>query len=813
MNISRKANLLFRALIFVLVTCCCFSACIPVKVKDWPTGKPFLYDSKIELNKDNLSKDEDKLLEATLANYWVDSLRLPVVQKYIIIKKIIHPPVFDSINIVKSEKLMNSYLSSQGYYQAVFTDSVSIDSTTHPGQKRVSVSLNIDPRKPMVIDSLGYSFKDTLLQKVALAAYKKSKIIPHKTRFTKEAVANELDRLIVLYRNMGYYKLSRNNLIAEVDTTDAALLKLTLDPFEQALKMAQTAARRKENPSAVIIIKQREPSDTLLVNSSKEDFVQYKMGKVNFFPETYLNEIPDSSLLHLDKFPDVFSTRNRFVSIYSREKKFIPRPMLEHLYFKHGDLYQDSSFFKTINNLNVIGSWQQVDYINRIQGDSLNTNIFMVPATKQNITADLEGSWNTGDFISSTNMFGVAVNLTYKNRNVWHRAIQSITNLRNGVELNIANTGLTNDLLQTLQIAGSHSYSFPRFITPFFKIRGKKLDAVSTVLTVNGSYTDRKDYFRLRSFVANWGYEWKKGNSNWQFRPVNFELYSLDTLRLLDTAMKYNPYLTKAFNTGKVISQQLNYNISFPNSRIPGSNYLRFAFEESGAIVGLIKSLHDQIYNYVRLEGEYIKHYDFRKTQFAFRGFAGIGVNYGSTGKFGLTLPFFKQFVAGGPNSMRAWNLRQLGLGSNLQSDTSSSFRDRYGDMQLEMNLEYRYPIFTVGSVKVNGALFTDIGNVWNVKKDPDLPNAEFNINRLGKDVAIAMGTGIRMDFNYVVIRVDFGLKLKDPARLENGGWMSLKNFTWRNDEFANVIPPNPITGKQLYRNNYAVQLGIGLPF
>jgi hypothetical protein len=77
--------------------------------------------------------------------------------------------------------------------------------------------------------------------------------------------------------------------------------------------------------------------------------------------------------------------------------------------------------------------------------------------------------------------------------------------------------------------------------------------------------------------------------------------------------------------------------------------------------------------------------------------------------------------------------------------------------------------------------------------------------------MAIAVGTGIRFDFNYFLIRVDFGLKLKDPARLENGGWMSFRHFTWRNEEFQ--IPKNPITGKVMNRNNYGIQLGIGLPF
>ena len=148
------------------------------------------------------------------------------------------------------------------------------------------------------------------------------------------------------------------------------------------------------------------------------------------------------------------------------------------------------------------------------------------------------------------------------------------------------------------------------------------------------------------------------------------------------------------------------------------------------------------------------------------RAFAGIGYNYTVSQSLGVTLPFYKQFIAGGPNSMRAWGLRQLGLGSSLLSDTSTTFSDRYGDMQLEANLEYRYPIAHFSSVNINGALFADAGNIWNVRKDPNNPNSEFDINRLGKDIALGVGTGLRFDFSYFLIRVDMGIKLKDPARL-----------------------------------------------
>ncbi|HVX52015.1 MAG TPA: BamA/TamA family outer membrane protein, partial [Chitinophagaceae bacterium] len=117
------------------------------------------------------------------------------------------------------------------------------------------------------------------------------------------------------------------------------------------------------------------------------------------------------------------------------------------------------------------------------------------------------------------------------------------------------------------------------------------------------------------------------------------------------------------------------------------------------------------------------------------------------------------------------------------------------------LNAEYRFDMMSVGSVKISRALFADAGNIWNIKKSAALPDAEFNLGRLGKDIAIGVGTGLRLDFSYFLIRLDFGLKMKDPARAVNNGWLDLRHFTWRDNEYGVSI------------NNYAFQLGIGLPF
>jgi outer membrane protein insertion porin family len=105
---------------------------------------------------------------------------------------------------------------------------------------------------------------------------------------------------------------------------------------------------------------------------------------------------------------------------------------------------------------------------------------------------------------------------------------------------------------------------------------------------------------------------------------------------------------------------------------------------------------------------------------------------------------------------MRAWPLRKLGPGSSIQDFGNRGLPERYGDMQLEANIEYRFPFFRFAGFDVQGAVFTDIGNIWYLKKAPGRQAEEvFSINRLGKDLAVGVGTGLRIDFSFFVVRLD----------------------------------------------------------
>ena len=192
-----------------------------------------------------------------------------------------------------------------------------------------------------------------------------------------------------------------------------------------------------------------------------------------------------------------------------------------------------------------------------------------------------------------------------------------------------------------------------------------------------------------------------------------------------------------------------------------------------------------------------------------FRLFAGVGI---PLSKADTTLPFFKQYFGGGPNSMRGWPVRGIGIGAQpLAPFGNNTFNDRTGDVQLEANAEYRYniaPLFS-NAVYLKGAFFIDAGNIWNTKNtkaNGSLDSTQFKFQNLYKQLGLSAGTGLRFDFSYFLIRFDMGFRLKRPDITENNGWQ-LPNITW------NHLFSNDDTNKRWRYENFNFTIGIDYPF
>jgi outer membrane protein assembly factor BamA len=127
---------------------------------------------------------------------------------------------------------------------------------------------------------------------------------------------------------------------------------------------------------------------------------------------------------------------------------------------------------------------------------------------------------------------------------------------------------------------------------------------------------------------------------------------------------------------------------------------------------------------------------------------------------------------------MRGWRMYTLGPGSYANTNASETF-NQIGDIQLEGNIEYRFPVY--GWIK--GALFLDAGNIWLLEDAPDLPGGKFEFSEFYKQIALDFGVGIRFDFDFFLFRFDPAIPLKVPSYPENDRWtfdkMQLKDIVW----------------------------------
>ncbi len=774
---------------FIFLLIMVFAGC-GVIPKDYPPYEPFVYKTNIKLE-GNFSTEEKNELESKLSTQLDDSIRVRTLDK-LFWSVLQNPPVYDSSNADRSILFMRALLNSQGYFRDSITydTSLSIHSKSNvPDQYRTTVNFTVIPGKQVKLDSIFYSFSDsavlsdsiihtdprTDIQRLTDSAAG-SALIKRGDPFAKPALSSELERLVELYRNNGYLRFTQDELRIVWDTLDASLLRPVTDPFEQIQILAELQ-RRRENPQADIEF-------ILTPGLDSGRLTRFYVGDVTVYPD-------------FDEDTAGFTPTESIVDEYRiiQFRDYIkPKILPPNIYLRKGELYSLRRYVRTINRFNTLSAWQlvNIEQFPRAGEDTVDFVIKLSPAEKYLFDANIEGSRNTSVFAG--NLLGLGFNVGLQNRNFAKASNLANTNLRFGTELNVNDS---SQFVQSRQVSFSHSIFFPRSIPHFGFIPDRYRDNIQTVFSIALSSTDRVSFYNLTSFNSSWGYEYKWRNKSLNVRIPNIEYSLINRRSRLDSLIDLNPSLKNIFNDGLVISTIYKYVMTGGKK---GTNIFRTNLEESGLVTGMIRNnfLDSQLYRFVKIDAEFSRSIKFTKKEFAFRFFGGVGYELESTKHPDKQryLPFFKQFFAGGPNSMRAWGLRRLGPGSAVKPFNEAP--DRFGDIQLEANAEYRFPLFNFRGIQFNSALFVDAGNVWFLRENPDFPNGHFNINRLWNDIAVGVGTGLRVDFNFFLVRVDYGFKAKDPSPAP-------ENIASQNKWFYN-FGWNKLLGGQ-------VQLGINYPF
>lgn len=762
MNVSAAKSFRTVYLLFVIAAfAAIFSSC---GVKDYPQ-KPFVYDYKINiLSKDKYTTEEVKVLKDQLDQQLHDSIRVRRQRKFLVFNVLKKPPVFDSVNMSTSQRYMRTMLHTLGYLRDSITPYYKID--TVEDQRRVIVNFDVDPGKLFKLDSIAYNLLDSVpyttnidtLQKLTVSSLNNA--VMHKgDPFSQYLISSELDRIADLARNNGYLRFGKEQLLAVWDTIGKSVLSASTDIAEQ-LQQLEELRRRRENPTTDLEIRLRSNVDT-------SRLTRYYVGEVRIYSDTEI----DTILNDQDRKKIDILTRNQYKFISYRDL-FKSRKLIHFISLRRGELYKQSNYLKTQSRFSNLPAWRlaTVIQIPRPGTDSVDFDIMLVPAKKYNASVKFDISRNQQtSFGTEGNLLGLGANLTLQNRNFAKQASISSTNFRYGIELSSR-----LDSIQTQQFTIGHTIQFPRLVPRLRQMVPQEWrEFAQTFLSGNIGFIDRKDYYKAVSFNTSWAYEFSKNKSIVSFRWPNVEFNLLERREQLEKLIATNRTYNYIFNDGFILSGIVS--VSNINSKNYWTTTKRISVELSN-FPGFLNAAfpQDKVYRFVKIDGEISKNLKTgarKRSAVAGRIFGGLG--YGlpfsrsdnKKDSANLWMPFFRQYYGGGPTSMRAWTLRKLGPGSTIKSFDKDSAPDRFGDMRLEFNLEWRiYLAQLLGAYRLETALFTDVGNVWFIRENLDFDEGEFQLNRLGKDLAVGVGTGFRIDFGFLLARFDFAWKAKDPS-------------------------------------------------
>ena len=635
------------------------------------------------------------------------------------------PVVYDPFKVQESITSMENHLKNTGYYGS------SVESQVEVKGRKVYVTYYVDVGRRYKIKAIEYdlpqygTFADDFNQDLPNSTIKKGQYL------SEAALDAEAARSAAHFRTIGYYGFTKSFYTFQADTLShdgKATLKMQIRDY--ALGDSPESAREHR---------------------------KYTIGRV---------------------------------TISRPEKLRFRKSVMENLnMLRPGDLYNEEEINTTYSRFASVSMLSGVNInMTPSSNDKVDCDISLRNAGIQGFKTNLEAS------VNSTGLFGISPQLSYYHKNVFH----------GGEILNIGLKGnfqfKPNDSAYSTEVSVSGNLRFPKALgLPNHLFQGPYIPR--TDISASFSYQDRPEYERTMistsvGYSGRWG-----GKISYQLTPLQanvVRLFNIDS-SFKTSLQQSNPFILAAYMDHLDIGVGGNFYYTTDASAVPTKayHYIRFGADVSGNVLSLFDSympvnslgqhtIWETPYSqYVRMEFQAGKvfRFGFRELQsLSLHMMAGAGYAYGNS----TSLPIEKQFYSGGAMSMRGWQARTLGPGTSAML-TQFAIPSQIGEMKLEANVEYRFPLFW----KLEGAVFTDIGNIWDIHSET--AGAAFDIKALPESLAADWGLGVRLNFDLILIRVDAGVKLHDPANAEGSRW---------------IAPSQWLSG-----GNTAIHFGVGYPF
>lgn len=612
------------------------------------------------------------------------------------------PVIYDTLQARLSCQDLMTAMQNEGYMNA------GVSLYTETKGKKLKATYLLHPGQPFLIGKVNYNIQDEGIQQLLHLDQTDNQHIKPGMRFTVETLDNERKRIAGLLSDNGYFRFNKD------------FIHFTADTVMGRKDIALTLQLRKYKPNN---------------NSPEVDHTRYLIRDVLF-------QSNDSDRIHLRK-----------------------QVLLNATAIKAGRPYDASALQRTYNNFARL---QAVKYTNIKFAEVSDTNLLdchiQISTNKPStISFQPEGTNTAGDL-------GAAASITYTNRNLFHGSEQLSIEFRGAYE---AITGLEGYQDQNYtEFSVETKLVFPRFLAPFLSKSFRRRQTASSEWAVSWNFQNRPEFHR-RVFSSAWRYRWSE--------PKHHLNYRFD---LLDLNYVYMPWISSTFKRDYLDNAEnrnaiLRYNYEdifimkagFTVSYTDGVDAVRANFESAGNLLnGVSKGFgfktnsqgQHTLFNiayaqYVKLDFDYTHLFQFdKRNALALHAGLGVAYPYGNS----TVLPFEKRYFSGGANSVRGWSVRELGPGKFKGTDGRIDFINQTGDVKLDLNAEYRSSLFW----KLQGALFIDAGNIWTLRNYAEQPGGQFKFTEFYKQIAASYGMGLRLNFDYFILRFDMGMKAINPA-------------------------------------------------
>lgn len=612
------------------------------------------------------------------------------------------PVIYDTLQARLSCQDLMTAMQNEGYMNA------GVSLYTETKGKKLKATYLLHPGQPFLIGKVNYDIQDEGIQQLLHLDQTDNQHIKPGMRFTVETLDNERKRIAGLLSDNGYFRFNKD------------FIHFTADTVMERKDIALTLQLRKYKSNS---------------NSPEVDHTRYLIRDVLF-------QSNDSDRIHLRK-----------------------QVLLNATAIKAGRPYDASALQRTYNNFARL---QAVKYTNIKFAEVPDTKLLdchiQISTNKPStISFQPEGTNTAGDL-------GAAASITYTNRNLFHGSEQLSIEFRGAYE---AITGLEGYQDQNYtEFSVETKLVFPRFLAPFLSKSFRRRQTASSEWAVSWNFQNRPEFHR-RVFSSAWRYRWSE--------PKHHLNYRFD---LLDLNYVYMPWISSTFKRDYLDNAEnrnaiLRYNYEdifimkagFTVSYTDGVDAVRANFESAGNLLnGVSKGFgfktnsqgQHTLFNiayaqYVKLDFDYTHLFQFdKRNALALHAGLGVAYPYGNS----TVLPFEKRYFSGGANSVRGWSVRELGPGKFKGTDGRIDFINQTGDVKLDLNAEYRSSLFW----KLQGALFIDAGNIWTLRNYAEQPGGQFKFTEFYKQIAASYGMGLRLNFDYFILRFDVGMKAINPA-------------------------------------------------